>query len=597
MAKGKMNLSETISILHRAFKISFSIKSKASKFISLLGILVAFFPALISKTIEQFSNEVQMLYETAGSNIYSAITWLIFLVLLYILQITYQTTFAYFSKIDTLRVTAYIKTHIIDSICSVKYKYINNVDQYMEKVQFAETVAGDKVASSIQSVSSWVQYSITFLSIAIVLYRLNPLIVGIILITIVPAAILAYKQSEETFLSSTRWTKEGHWLIHNFSEMIDHRNLPEIHYLSIMDYLETQRKENADNFITKKKELTKKHVIYNSIADILRSGVYILIMLVVVNAIFTTPAIGIGSFMLAFSLTSQFQDVSAAFLTSILSFFNDIKYMQEFFSLELYEKDLGAEKQQEINSTEICFENVIFRYPGTVKNALDNINIKIKAGEKVAIVGENGSGKTTFVNLLCGFFSPQQGTVTIGGNNVAESTGIARKYISSLFQDYSKYETTIRDNIVLDNSTLNNKDIIDICRKVGLFNSANISETKLTEAIGVFDESGKNLSGGQWQKIAIARMLCKLNAKIMILDEPTSALDPKAECEIYQHLPQIMADRTTILITHRLGAIKLVDRILVFQEGRIVEEGNHENLMKLDGVYAEMYRAQAHWYE
>lgn len=597
MQKEKLSFRESIQILGKAFQISFRVKSKASMIISLAGLLMAFLPVLISSTLAFFSDEIQTVFQDASHGIIMAVVSFVILAILYILQVAFQSLQSYFSENDTLRVRAYVKESILENVCSVQYKYINNVDGYIEKVALADNIAGDRTASCIQSVFTWLQYAITFVSVFVVLYQISPLIVAAILITSIPAVVLAYKQNDETFVSTTRWTKEGHLLIHSFAEMVDYRVLPEIRYLSIADFLAGQRRENARAFLNKKRKMVQKHVLYNSIADILRSGVYILIMLMIAKRIFDNPSLGIGSFMLAFTLTGQFQTVSANLITSVLSFFNDIFYMKEFFDLEDYDREETEELGKSLPGSEIRFDHVDFRYPGNERDILKNIDVTIRPGEKVAIVGENGSGKSTFVNLLCGFYAPTSDQVTVGEQSVSDHTAEVRKNLSVVFQDYGKYESSIRENITLSDRrrTANDEEIMAICDQTGLVPLVEAQPAKLDEALGIFSDYGKNLSGGQWQRIAISRALYR-QAEIMILDEPTAALDPKAEAELYSSFANMTDGKTTILITHRLGAIKLVDRILVFHDGEIVEEGNHESLMKKNGRYAKMYRSQAHWY-
>lgn len=598
MKKEKLSFRESLQILGKAFHISFQVKSKASMVISLIGLFMAFLPVLISSTLGYFSDEIQMVFQDTPHGVAPAIVSFIALAILYIIQVAFQSLQNYFSENDTLRVRAYVKEHILDNLCSVQYKYINNADGYIEKVAFADNIAGDRTASCIQSVFTWLQYSITFVSIFVVLLKISPLIVVVILVTSIPAVILSYKQNDETFVSTTRWTKEGHLLMHSFAEMVDHRVLPEIRYLSIADFLANQRNENAKAFLNKKKKMIQKHVLYNSVADILRSGVYLLIMLLITKRIFENPTLGIGSFMLAFTLTGQFQNVSANLITSILSFFNDIFYMKAFFALETYDRENAADPDNTQPDTEIRFEHVNFRYPGNNRDILQDINVIIHPGEKVAIVGENGSGKSTFINLLCGFYDPTNGRVLFGGQKVSNQISAVRKNLSVVFQDYGKYETSIRENITLSDHTRTGSDaeIMSICDQTGLTPLIEEQPYKLDEALGIFSDYGKNLSGGQWQRIAITRALYR-RASVMILDEPTAALDPKAEAELYSSFADLTNQKTTILITHRLGAIKLVNRILVFHDGKVVEEGNHEDLMKMNGKYAEMYRAQAHWYK
>ena len=230
---------------------------------------------------------------------------------------------------------------------------------------------------------------------------------------------------------------------------------------------------------------------------------------------------------------------------------------------------------------------------------LKQINVTIHPGEKIAIVGENGSGKSTFVNLLCGMFSPRQGAVYVGGETVDSRLSSVRDTVSVVFQDFGHYETTIRENISLSDQSRQASDaeILQTAKQVNALDVINQQPKGLDEPLGVYSANSRTLSGGQWQKLALLRAAYRDRAKIMILDEPTAALDPLAETELYRDFAAITGDRTTILISHRLGITSVVDRILVFCDGEIIEDGSHQKLMEQDGHYAALYRAQAQWYQ
>ena len=246
----------------------------------------------------------------------------------------------------------------------------------------------------------------------------------------------------------------------------------------------------------------------------------------------------------------------------------------------------------------IVFENVSFEYPDDHNIVFTGLDLNIRHGEKVAIVGENGSGKTTFINLLLGLYAPQEGTIMIGNLPLAEHVRSCRKNMSAIFQNFGKYEATIRQNIVISDLDRPEDDrgLLELMEKAGAGALLENQENGLDEMVGSLSDQGNNLSGGQWQRLAITRAAYRENAKIMILDEPTAALDPLTEAELYRNFAKIVAGRTTLFVSHRLGVSKIVDRILVFQDGRIAEDGSHEELMRKNGLYAKMYHAQAQWY-
>ncbi len=245
---------------------------------------------------------------------------------------------------------------------------------------------------------------------------------------------------------------------------------------------------------------------------------------------------------------------------------------------------------------EIRFENVSFRYPNSDHYALKNINIKIHNKEKLSIVGENGSGKTTFVKLLMRLYTPTEGDIFLNDVNIKEIAYY--EYLdlfSTVFQDYKIYAFSIRENINMFHEKDDEK-IMQIIKKLGLNVKIDDMENKLdTYITTVFDEKGIELSGGQNQKIAIARAVVK-DAPIYILDEPTAALDPRAEQEIFEDFNSIIQGRTTVYISHRLSSCLFSDHIAVFEKGSMVEYGNHKELIEKEGLYAELFRMQAKYY-
>jgi ATP-binding cassette subfamily B protein len=201
--------------------------------------------------------------------------------------------------------------------------------------------------------------------------------------------------------------------------------------------------------------------------------------------------------------------------------------------------------------------------------------------------------------LLCGLYEPSKGKVTVGGVNLSENLRAVRRAITVVFQSFGRYETTIRDNITIAAGAqeLSNEKLKSLAVSTGAAEFIEKQPSGFDEEVGTFSETGNNLSGGQWQKIAMTRALCREEARVMILDEPTAALDPMAEASLYRDFAKLTGDKTTILISHRLGITSVVDRILVFDGGRIVEDGSHVELMAKNGQYAKMYLAQAQWYE
>ncbi len=278
------------------------------------------------------------------------------------------------------------------------------------------------------------------------------------------------------------------------------------------------------------------------------------------------------------------------------------QYAEKFRKLLDYEPVIevadGLTPEKEAGS--LVLSNVTFRYPNTDKDTLTDISIEIKPGEKIAIVGENGAGKTTFVKLLMRLYDVTDGSINYNGHDIREyKTSEYRKKISAVFQDYNIYAGTIAENVLLRQYDEKDKDEVIAALKKADFSKkldrlpAGI-DTELTRE---FSEEGINLSGGESQKIAISRVFLKNEDRaISILDEPSSALDPVSEYKLNKNLIDHAQNDTVIFISHRLSTTRMADRIYLFEKGSVIEQGTHEELMQLNGRYREMFDRQARNY-
>jgi ATP-binding cassette subfamily B protein len=223
--------------------------------------------------------------------------------------------------------------------------------------------------------------------------------------------------------------------------------------------------------------------------------------------------------------------------------------------------------------------------------------LHIKGGETVAVVGVNGSGKTTLSRLFLGLYTPSEGTVKIGGVDTREvkRSSITRG-MSAVFQKFQKYKMTLAENIQIGDPGLqDNKDILNTSIKQA---DIDLTEDKFPDGPDTMlsrDFDGIELSGGQWQRVAIARGLYRIK-DVIVLDEPTSAIDPIEETRLYEKFAEVSKGKTAVLITHRIGSARIADRIIVMNEGKIVETGSHEELISQNGLYKEMFDAQIKWY-
>ena len=259
-----------------------------------------------------------------------------------------------------------------------------------------------------------------------------------------------------------------------------------------------------------------------------------------------------------------------------------------------YEGTLPIEKRDDYQY-EFEFKNVSFKYPNTDNYVLKNIDLKLKVNQRLAIVGQNGAGKTTLIKLLCRLYEPSEGEILLNGINIEkydykEYTDI----FSVVFQDFKLFPLPLDENIAGSNDVDEDKclEALDkVSLKEKVLSWPEKQHTRLYKDLG----DGVNISGGEAQKIAIARALYK-DAPFVIMDEPTAALDPLAEAEIYENLNQLVNDKTAIFISHRMSSCKFCDEIIVFENGEITQRGTHESLLEEEGLYQQLWNAQAQYY-
>jgi len=314
--------------------------------------------------------------------------------------------------------------------------------------------------------------------------------------------------------------------------------------------------------------------------------------------------LSIGNFGLYFQQTLNLAEGSEKLLENYSSIGMRLKYLDKFFQFfEIKPKIASPSEPMPIPNSpfpaRIEFKDVSFRYPKTEKYILRNFNLTINSGEKIALVGENGAGKSTIIKLLLRFHDVTEGEVLINGVNIK---GIDldewHKQIGALFQDYIRYQFMVKENVYYGNLKNNhNRELLyKSVERSGAKQFIEELPQKYDQVVGKMFDGGVDLSGGQWQKLALARAYFR-DAPFLILDEPTAAIDAKAEYEIFQKVNELQKNKTVIIISHRFSTVRNADRILVLNEGRIIEEGSHEKLMKEKGLYAELFNIQAQGYK
>lgn len=429
----------------------------------------------------------------------------------------------------------------------------------------------------------------------LVLAGFHPVLVGISLLSVFPYLIVRLVRGKE-FYELKRYQAAGerrrNYLYHLFG---DKQAVKELRIFEIEDYIEQKMYAARDNMKQKVWNFKKRDMRSLLICEIFCKSGYLLSILSTI-LLLLHQVLDVGMMAAALAAFTSFQTAAKYFLVSLGRIPECAAFVKDYYDfMDMEEAEKGTEKLcSDFDSIKV--KQLSFSYPGRKTPAVSNLSFTIKRNEVVAIVGNNGSGKTTLVKLLTGLYQAQKGQIYYGRQNLRSlDPEEFYKQISFVSQDFIKYELTVRENIGIgDWKQMENTDkIYMLLHQVGL--ETFISQASVNQLLGN-EFGGRELSVGQWQKLAIARGMMK-DSSVIFLDEPTAALDPLMETKVLKMFLKIAREKTAIIVSHRIGICKEVDKIIVMKEGKIAEIGNHEKLLAEKGEYYRLYTMQQKWYE
>lgn len=468
---------------------------------------------------------------------------------------------------------------------------------FYDRLERARVQATDRLGM-IQSIGRLVQQVITAGSFSIAIFIFSPWLLLLLIIGILPAFV---GESHFAFLGYAK----------NFRQTPAKRELDylrvlggsreaakELKLFGLRKFLVDRFTRLSDQIYEQDVDLARRRLIAGAFLSMIGTagyyGAYLYIIWRTIEGgigfgamVFLTGAImqASTSIQQIFSTLSSIAD-QALFLTDLLAFFGMTP------TIRSKPNALPAPRPIERGFE---FRNVSFRYPGTERTVLNNLNLMLHAQERVALIGENGEGKTTLVKLLTRLYDPTEGQILLDGIDLREyDLDDLYREIGVIFQDFMRYEMTARENIAVGRiEEVNNTDLLkaaadksmadDVIRRLPL---------QYQQQLGRRFENGVDLSGGEWQKLALARAYLR-DAQFLILDEPTAALDARSEYEVFQRFAELTAGKAALFISHRFSTVRMADRIIVMEKGRIIEDGSHDKLFRLGGRYAEMFELQA----
>ncbi len=442
---------------------------------------------------------------------------------------------------------------------------------------------------------------ITVFSLITGLIVFEPWLILLLMVAIIPGFLNEAYFSRSSYSLVRSWTAERREL--DYLRLIGASDITakEVKLFGLAGFLKNRFKNLSDKYYEVNKNLAIKRSIWGSVfhlvSDLAYYGAYFLIIVRTVNGI-----LSLGELTFLSGSFNRLRNLLQSIFNRLSRITEDALYLKDYFDFLDQKPNLSSTSGTLPFPTQIkdgfVFENVGFQYPESDNWAVRNIDFKLKAGEKLALVGENGAGKTTLVKLLARLYNPTEGTIYLDGTDIREYDLEGYRYaIGVIFQDYVRYYLTARENIAIG----------DIDERENMEKIENASAQSLAEhvinklpkgyeqVLGKRFAEGKDLSGGEWQKVALARAYMK-DAQLLILDEPTATLDARAEYEAFQRFAKLTIGKTAVIISHRFSTVRMADRILVLKNGTVLEIGTHEKLMDDAGLYAELFNLQAEGY-
>lgn len=493
--------------------------------------------------------------------------------------------------------------YISELVMDMEYKDLENPEtlDMKERAMKSAFSGGRGFCGSVEVFFEIITNVMVFIGAALKITELNPILILIILLVIMLNTVFNNKIIKDNYKLDSAKTPIERKNAYVFNLISDFTIGKEVRLYRLNDYIINKYKdtsEESNRFYNKAFFNNTKNKLFSSTtANIQLVVIYlILLMQVLKNANFTY-----GDFTVQFTAVNTLSSSLLSIVTSVLTINKMGFYIDDlmnFVDLPRKDKNKGLDLP---NHTvyEFDFVNVSFKYPGTNIYALKNINLHFSTRQKLSFVGLNGAGKTTFVKLLLGLYDVTSGEILLNGENIQKyKYNEYIKIFSSVFQDYKLFAYSVQDNIVLAEHDIDKAKLERALHESGVDDFIRGKEKGMDSFVyKIFDSSGFEPSGGEGQKIAIARALYK-DAKFIILDEPTSALDPIAEYNLYEKLNNLVKDKGCLFISHRLSSTVFADKIFVFENGEIMEQGTHKELIKKEhGLYRDMFEKQASYYK
>ncbi len=597
---------EAFTSLPRVLRLVWSTHAGFTLIMAILSLLRGFIPAITVSITRYLIDSVVLAIRSPTHNI--TMVW-VFVGL----QLAVGLLDRLFTVLSNI-VQQLLQEHVSNRVQLLILEKSNNLDleffenaEFYDKMRRASEEANYKPVSMISQLFDLGRTLVTLFSMIFLLLQLAWWLALVAIVVPLPAFVANSRYGWRGYQMMRRQSPERRQMFYFTQVMtVDDYN-KEIKLFKLGQFFISQYRHLAEKFYRENRGILVRRYLtsffWSGLSIAANSGIYIYVALQAVAGRITLGGLTLYT-QTAMQVGQSFQGV----LDGISGMYENNLFVSTLFEFLEYQPKIVSPKEPqplvlspESKGLDIEFRNVSFTYPGKdpeTEAALKNVSFTLSSGEAIALVGRNGAGKTTLVKLLTRLYDPDEGEICIGGRNIKEyDLQELREEIGVIFQDYVTYHLNARENIGV--GRVDDIDDLELVRNSALKSGANIAIEKLPEGyetmLGRWFQDGVQLSGGEWQKVALARAFMR-NARILILDEPTSSLDAQAEYDVFAKFRVLTQGKTAIFISHRFSTVRLADRILVIENGHLIENGAHQELIALGGRYAELFNLQAEAY-
>jgi ATP-binding cassette, subfamily B, bacterial len=495
------------------------------------------------------------------------------------------------------RLSIHIQLQVMEHANSLDLADFENATYY-DQLQQAQNESQRRPVQMVSQVFGLIRSVITFGSMIALLASLSWWIALAALVSPIPAFISDSRYGWWGFQMMRRQSPVRRAMSYLVTLMTTDEYAKEVKLFTAGDYFTKRYRTVAEGYYAETKRLLTHRYLagfgWGSLTTIASSGTFLYVAVLAIRGQVTLGALTVYT-----QAAGQVQGAFQGILGGIQGIYENGLYLSTLYDLLEREPKIAA-PEDPVPVTRpftqgIEFRNVSYRYPDRPTPALQNVSFTIEPGETIALVGQNGAGKSTIVKLLGRLYDPDEGQILVNGVDIRDYDPVAlREQIGVMFQDYATYQFSAADNIGIGNveQIADERAILEAAERAGADRVISRLPAGYQTALGKWFEGGHQLSGGEWQKVALARAFMR-DAQILILDEPTAALDARAEHELFSRIRELTEGRIAIFISHRFSTARMADRIFVLEHGRLIESGTHEELMLTAGPYSELFELQA----